>query len=150
MRTHQGNVGKVIQDIGKVTLDTLEKFNIPYDELHFGKPHADFYIDDNAISAYDNLEKELGFYQDSIKPRDFNTVEKTSIEVYTKRSNDLAGEIYYYSNIPNVIKDMFPLFIDFDHNNTWYSIEKINGLTLSNLYLSELLTPTILESAMVL
>ena len=148
MRTHQGNVGKVIQDIGKVTLDTLEKFNIPYDELHFGKPHADFYIDDNAVSAYDNLEKELGFYQDSIKPRDFNTVEKTSIEVYTKRSNDLAGEIYYYSNIPNVIKDMFPLFIDFDHNNTWYSIEKINGLTLSNLYLSELLTPTILESVM--
>ena len=99
MKTHKGNLGGVIADIGKITFDTLEKFNIPYDELYFGKPHAHFYIDDNAVSAYDNLEKELGFYQDTIKPRDFNSVEKTSIEIYTKRSDDLAGEIYYYSNI---------------------------------------------------
>ena len=148
MKTHKGNLGGVIADIGKVTFDTLEKFDIPYDELYFGKPHADFYIDDNAVSAYDNLEKELGFYQDSIKPRDFNSVEKTSIEIYTKRSDDLAGEIYYYSNIPSEIKDIFPLFIDYDVNNTWYSIEKINGLTLSNLYLSELLSFNTLESVM--
>ena len=148
MKTHKGNLGGVIADIGKITFDTLEKFNIPYDELYFGKPHAHFYIDDNAVSAYDNLEKELGFYQDTIKPRDFNSVEKTSIEIYTKRSDDLAGEIYYYSNIPNQIKDMFPLFIDFDNNNTWYAVEKINGLTLSTLYLSELLTHTSLEAVM--
>jgi UDP-N-acetylglucosamine 2-epimerase len=146
MKTHKGNLGGVIADIGKITFDTLEKFDIPYDELYFGKPQADFYIDDNAVSAYNNLEKELGFYQDSIKPRDFNSVEKTSIEIYTKRADDLAGEIYYYSNIPNEIKDMFPLFINFDIKNTWYSIEKINGLTLSNLYLSELLTFTTLET----
>ena len=148
MKTHKGNLGGVIADIGRVTFDTLEKFDIPYDELYFGKPHAHFYIDDNAVSAYDNLEKEMGFYQDAIKPRDFNSVEKTYIEIYTKRSDNLAGEIYYYLNTPNEIKDMFPLFIDYDINNTWYSIEKISGLTLSNLYLSELLTFTILESVM--
>lgn len=148
MKTHKGNLGGVIADIGKITFDTLDKFDIPYDELYFGKPQADFYIDDNAISAYDNLEKELGFYQDSIKPRDFNSVEKKSIEIYTKYSNDLSGEIYYYLNIPNEIKDMFPLFMDFDKNNTWYSIEKIGGLTLSNLYLSELLTYDILKNIM--
>ena len=43
---------------------------------------------------------------------------------------------------------MFPLFMDFDKNNTWYSIEKIGGLTLSNLYLSELLTYDILKNIM--
>ena len=148
MKTHKGNLGGVIADIGKITFDTLDKFDIPYDEIYFGKPHAHFYIDDNAVSAYNNLEKELGFYQDSIKPRDFNTVEKNTIEIYTKRSKNLSGEIYYYSNIPNEIKDMFPLFINYDINNTWYSIEKINGLTLSNLYLSELLTFTTLKSIM--
>ncbi len=41
-----GNIGKVMADIGKVTLDTLEKFDIPYDELYFGKPYAHYYIDD--------------------------------------------------------------------------------------------------------
>lgn len=148
MKTHHGNMGRVLVDIGQVTLDTLEKFNIPYDELYFGKPHADFYIDDNAVSAYDNLEKEIGFYQDTIKTRDFNSVEKTFIQIYTKRSKNLAGEIYYYSNIPSEIKDMFPLFIDYDIHNTWYSIEKINGLTISTLYLSELLTSNTLESIM--
>jgi capsule biosynthesis phosphatase len=38
MLTHDGNIGKIIQDIGKQTFDRLEKFNIPYDEIVFGKP----------------------------------------------------------------------------------------------------------------
>jgi hypothetical protein len=37
MQTHHGNVGAVIRDIGKVTLDQLSNFEIPYDEIHFGK-----------------------------------------------------------------------------------------------------------------
>lgn len=49
MKTHNGNVSKVIADIGKVTLDWLEKYEIPYDEIIFGKPWADVYIDDNAF-----------------------------------------------------------------------------------------------------
>ena len=36
MKTHGGKVGAVIKDIGRVTLDTLDKFEIPYDELIFG------------------------------------------------------------------------------------------------------------------
>ena len=49
MKTCEGNVGMVIARQGKVTLDWLAKHNIQYDELHFGKPHADIYIDDNAL-----------------------------------------------------------------------------------------------------
>ena len=49
MKTCEGNVGRVIAKQGKVTLDWLEKHGIEYDELHFGKPHADIYIDDNAL-----------------------------------------------------------------------------------------------------
>ena len=49
--------------IGKITFDTLDKYDIPYDEIYFGKPYADYYIDDLAINCYDELEKKLGFYQ---------------------------------------------------------------------------------------
>lgn len=38
MRTHRANVGAVIADIGPATLKTLEDNNVPYHELHFGKP----------------------------------------------------------------------------------------------------------------
>ena len=146
MKTHKGNTGKLMADIGKITFNTLEKFKIPYDEIYFGKPEADIYIDDLALNCFDNLEKELGFYMDTISPRNFNEIENNVIEIYKKKSQDLSGEIYYYQNIPFDIKDMFPLFINFDKKNTWYEIEKINGLTISVLYTSELLTLTTLES----
>ena len=148
MKTFQGNQGKLLANIGKVTFDSLEKLDIPFDEIYFGKPYADYYIDDKAISCYNDLEKELGFYQDVIKPRDFNTLVENTIEIFTKKSDDLSGEIYYYQNIPKCIKDMFPIFIDNDNNSKWYSIEKIKGLTLSNMYLSELLSPKLLEHVM--
>ena len=48
MKTCQGNTGLVIARQGKTLLDWLETHDIPYDELHFGKPHADVYIDDNG------------------------------------------------------------------------------------------------------
>jgi capsule biosynthesis phosphatase len=140
MRTHHGNVGKILCDIGKITFDTLEKFEIPFDEIYFGKPYADVYIDDLALNCHDPLEKELGYYMDTIKPRDFNELEQNVIETYTKKSDDLSGEIYYYRNIPSAIKDLFPVLIDYDIDNRWYKIEKIHGLTLTNMYLNELLT----------
>jgi capsule biosynthesis phosphatase len=141
MKTHGGNVGKILCDIGKITFDTLEKFNIPFDEIYFGKPYADVYIDDLALNSYDNIEKELGYYMDTIYPRDFNQLEKNSIETYTKKSTDLSGEIYYYNNIPSEIKDLFPILLNYDINNKFYTMEKIQGITVTNLYLNELLPP---------
>jgi len=49
MKTHNANTAKVIADIGKITLDWLTKYEIPFDEIMFGKPWADIYIDDNAF-----------------------------------------------------------------------------------------------------
>ncbi len=49
MKTHKANLGKINADIGKVTLDWLQKHSIPFDEIYFGKPWADVYIDDNAF-----------------------------------------------------------------------------------------------------
>jgi len=49
MRTCEGNVGKIMASIGKLTLDWLERYSVPYDELVFGKPDGDIYIDDKAL-----------------------------------------------------------------------------------------------------
>jgi capsule biosynthesis phosphatase len=48
MKTCQGNLGLIGARITLLTLTWLQKYNIPYDEIYFGKPHADVYIDDNA------------------------------------------------------------------------------------------------------
>ena len=148
MKTHKGDVGKCLCDIGKITFDTLSKFDIPFDEIYFGKPYADIYIDDLALNCYDNLEKELGYYSDKIEPREFNKLEINNIETYKKISNDLSGEIYYYQNIPFKIKDLFPLLIDYDINNKWYIVEKIKGITLNSLYINELLNEEMLIHVM--
>ena len=140
MKTYNNDIGKVLTNIGKITFNTLEKFDIPFDEIYFGKPYANMYIDDLGVNCYDNLEKTTGFYIDTIKPRDFNEFSNNIIETYTKKSTNLSGEIYYYMNIPLEIKDLFPLLLDYDVNNKYYTIEKINGLTATTLYVSELLT----------
>jgi capsule biosynthesis phosphatase len=139
MRTHKGDVGKIIKDVGKLTLDTLEKFDIPYDEFYFGKPHAHFYIDDKGLSEYRNLEFELGFYNNStIEPREFNTIDQSSIQIFKKKSNkSLEGEIFYYSNIPLNLRNMFPKFISHDGKFMWYEIEKIEGITFSKMYVEK-------------
>ena len=53
MRTCESNVGQVVKKIAKVTLDWLERHEIEYDEIYFGKPNADVYIDDRALRFFD-------------------------------------------------------------------------------------------------
>jgi capsule biosynthesis phosphatase len=137
MKTHNGNIGKINADIGKITFETLDDFNIPYDEVYFGKPYADFYIDDLALNCFDDLEKEMGYYNNKIEPRDFHVINSGSFDTIIK-NGDLKGENYYYDNIPQSLKDMFPLKISGDSKNI--VIEKINGLTVTDLYLSAMLT----------
>ena len=137
MRTHNGNIKKVKKDIKKITTKTLNNYNIQYDELIFGKPYANFYIDDLGISADENLNFSLGFYNNAVS-RKFN-----SIDVYNdftiKKSNNkkLFQEIKYYKNIPIKLKKFFPKLVSYDHKS--YKIETINGSTFSYLYVNEFL-----------
>ncbi len=142
MNSSNGNIGKVNKDIGKITFDTLDKFNIPYDEIYFGKPYADYYIDDLAVNPYLSLEKELGFYQNNIDPREFNLVTKTSVDIIEKKSDkSLNGEVYYYNNIHKNVKDLFPIMFNYDNiNYKWYNLEYIEGIPISKLYISQELT----------
>lgn len=49
MATCESNLGKVMKNVGKVTLEWLEKNDVEYDEIYFGKPNAHLYIDDRAM-----------------------------------------------------------------------------------------------------
>lgn len=53
MATCESNVGKVMRNIGKITLEWLDKYEIEYDEIYFGKPNADVYLDDRALRFTD-------------------------------------------------------------------------------------------------
>jgi len=56
MATCEGNVAKVMKKIGKLTLDWLEQNGIEYDEIFFGRPNAEIYVDDRAI-RFSNWEE---------------------------------------------------------------------------------------------
>lgn len=58
MKTCESNLGRVNAKITKITLEWLDKYQVPYDEIYFGKPWAHIYIDDNAFrfSNWDLVE----------------------------------------------------------------------------------------------
>ncbi len=63
MRTHQGNVGRINAVTAKVLFEWLDIHNVPYDEIHFGKPwcgRKGFYVDDKAIrpSEFEKMSYE--------------------------------------------------------------------------------------------
>ena len=59
MKTCEGNLGQVLARQGGVTLAWLERYGIEYDEIYFGKPHAQVYLDDNAV-RFEGWEKLPG------------------------------------------------------------------------------------------
>lgn len=69
MKTCGSNPGLVMAKIAKVTLDWLEKHQIPYDEIFFGKPNADVYIDDRAMRFSHWEELSLTFLETTAKEK---------------------------------------------------------------------------------
>tara|TARA_R100000808_G_C2151387_1_gene160410 strand:- start:2300 stop:2665 length:366 start_codon:yes stop_codon:yes gene_type:complete len=61
MGTHKNNLGKVIASQAGLVSDWLERHQIPYDELLFGKPNVDFFIDDKGLTFtnWPNIESFL-------------------------------------------------------------------------------------------
>lgn len=60
MKTYDGNLGLINANTAKIILEWLDKWNIPYDEIIYGKPwpgENGFYVDDRAIRPRELLEK---------------------------------------------------------------------------------------------
>jgi hypothetical protein len=51
MATHRNDEGKVLADVGAITLAWLREHGVPFHALRFGKPyaHEGFHVDDKAV-----------------------------------------------------------------------------------------------------
>lgn len=60
MGTTKGNLGLINARVSKLTIDWLDKYEVPYDEIYFGKPLGDYYVDDKNMSIEDfkNMREE--------------------------------------------------------------------------------------------
>ncbi|MFI3163962.1 MAG: capsular biosynthesis protein [Bacillota bacterium] len=62
MHTHGGNLGLINKNTAKILLAWLDKWEIPYDEIMYGKPwpgHKGFYVDDRAVRADEFLNNTV-------------------------------------------------------------------------------------------
>lgn len=161
MQTHKYNVGKVMKDIGMITFHTLEQFGIPYDEIYFGKPIADIYVDDRAMNPYVNKMSLFGFFYDEpqfihnkLKNNVFNTVEMYNNLIYkTGKSEFLKGELHFYKNIPEEYVTFFPKLLNstyIDENQIKLEMEHINGIPLFYLYKNKLFTQKHLDDLFII
>jgi capsule biosynthesis phosphatase len=157
MKTHNGNVGLVVADIGDVTLKTLRKFNIPFHEIVFGKPYAHLYVLKGSVHSLVNPGVDLGLVSEPlnadnsnfIAARAFNDVVRHGETVIkTSRSSALDGEIFFYQNIPASLAHLFPAFLhsNSDGDRRTLKIGLVDGVTASHLFLARCLTAGRLRS----
>lgn len=60
MKTYNNSEAKIIASHAGKMIQWLERWNIPFDELLFGKPHVDCYIDDKGY-RFDNWKNTYKF-----------------------------------------------------------------------------------------
>lgn len=59
MNSFKGNIGMINKVTAKVLTEWLERWNIPYDEIIYGKPwpgHFGFYVDDRTVRPNEFME----------------------------------------------------------------------------------------------
>tara|TARA_R110002020_G_scaffold182598_1_gene378225 strand:+ start:7027 stop:7383 length:357 start_codon:yes stop_codon:yes gene_type:complete len=66
MLTCNNNIGKIVAKQGNILIPWLNKWKIPYDELHFGKPLADIYVDDRGMPFNGNWTKTLNNIEEAL------------------------------------------------------------------------------------
>ncbi len=62
MNSYNGNIGLINKHTAKILSEWLEKWDIPYDEIIYGKPwpgKKGFYVDDRTIRPDEFVEKDL-------------------------------------------------------------------------------------------
>ena len=158
MKTHNHNSGAALADIGEITFKTLREFNIPYDEIIFGKPIADIYIDDKSLNPYKNEMSLLGIFNNEEKKVPLNKLENNKYNTI-ELDNDiikktglikyLSGEIYYYKILKKLFEDnnynfnnIFPYYYksSIDNNTSSLFIENIIGIPFYSLYKNEMIS----------
>jgi capsule biosynthesis phosphatase len=136
MRTHAGNITAVIDDIGDLTLRQLKQFEIPYDEIVFGKPYADLYVDDLGVLPQIGLEQQTGFYMASVHaPRPWHKITLKDRTVRKSgRKHEIDAEAAWYRGLPSNLASFAPRLIG--AGNGVIEIERVPGIPMSQLHVS--------------
>jgi capsule biosynthesis phosphatase len=136
MKSLGGNMGLVNKQAGQQIFNLLNKYDIQYHEIYFGKPHADFYIDDLAVNAFSDTQKEMGIYFNNNESRKHNKLSFNNNVIIKETGN--SGEIYWYQNIPETIRDFLPDILFIKDNKI--GMERIDGTNLSHININKQLT----------
>ena len=70
MNSFNGNIGLINANTAKVLLAWLDKWDIPYDEIIYGKPwagHHGFYVDDRTVRPAEFLNKSVEELDDILR-----------------------------------------------------------------------------------
>ena len=70
MNSFNGNIGLINANTDKVLLAWLDKWEIPYDEIIYGKPwagHHGFYVDDRTVRPAEFLSKSISELDDIVR-----------------------------------------------------------------------------------
>lgn len=127
----------LIEEKRRYIEDILSKNNILYHELVLMKPYADLYIDDKAIPAHKDLEKETGIYLfESHDPRMHHKIIVDNEKII--KIGNLIGENYYYNNIDLNIKKFFPII--YESSESKIVMQRFDFPSYSSLLLSNKLT----------
>ena len=79
MRTYDGNLGEITANTVRPLLDWLDRHDIPYDEVHMGKPwagHVGFYVDDRAVRPDEFLRHDIAELEEIVRQARARLAEK--------------------------------------------------------------------------
>ena len=141
MATAKQNQGSALKRVGKDTFDILDKYDVPYDEIYFGKPNADVYIDDKAINTFHDLNKSIGFpliRNEKFNPTNkFNSIVLEDESIYKSGPKvSMRGEIYFYNQVKNrEISKFYPEFLGLNNegDKSIIQLSRISGFELFKL-----------------
>lgn len=108
MVTQNNDISKVVQNIGLVTMEWLNKHGIKYHGLQFGKPYGHIYIDDKScLNDPEEIERrvqaikdgtEEEYLKDYLNLRKKSEVLETYNELYRKEIDALKEKIKTLEN----------------------------------------------------
>jgi len=94
MGTAKSVAGVAIKNIGLLTLKQLDEWGFEYDEIYFGKPDADVFVDDKAFHAsmISKLEKCIDNRIVNREDTDYKTLKyQEKIEALISKIDKISG-----------------------------------------------------------
>jgi hypothetical protein len=118
--------GQSMADIGRQTFEQLARLDIPFDEVIFGKPHADVYFDSRSVNPFLNSARAAGLplgdpadaaslaLPNVLPNNKYNSLRIVNGRVVKRGpAATMRGEAFFYASVPalgGAAAALFPAF----------------------------------------